>query len=479
MKVLLVHPPTSSKRFEPPLGIAYLAAVLRRSGHPCTILDMDPAGVAVSDLPALLAKEEPGLVGVSFMTPQADYAKEILAAARRALPRAYVVAGGVHPTVLPEEVLGYDGVDAVVIGEGEQTLVELVGRIAAGTRSLEGVAGLAWKGSDGSVGRSDARALVPDLDAIPFPAWDELRRYSYTDIPVHLGVEVPVFPIITARGCPFQCSFCDEGAIWGRRVRFRTVPNVLDEIEWLYREFEARHFNVLDDTFTLRPKRVLEFCEGLRSRGLRDVEWRCTGKVNTVNLPMLSAMRQAGCTLVGYGVESSDLQVLKNLRKRQTLDQVRQAFRATHQAGLLSFALCMVGSPGETLASVDHTIEFLKEIGADFATCTILTPYPGSELYDVYRRQGWIRVTDWAKWVPTPHLIPGYRPVAVTDTMGQDDILRAYYRFNRAILGARLRRRYGRCYFVSPTFLRREIVDRIRIGGLKKFVEVVGGLLRG
>lgn len=476
MRVLLIHPPTSSKHPEPPLGIAYLAAYLRLRGHTCSLIDMDPAGLKPHDLPAILGKERPQLIGVSFMTPQFGYASEILQIAKNSAPSAVTVAGGPHSSSMPEDVLALPGVDFVVFGEGEETLAELID-VLDGNKDFGKVLGLAWKNSGGTCVVNLPRPLMPDIDSIPRPAWDLLRQYTYTDLPMYKREEVPVYPIITARGCPFECLFCDEGSIWKRKVRFRSIPLVLDEIEWLCKEYGARTFNVLDDTFTLRPERVTEFCQGLNARGLA-IFWRCTAKSTTVTAKMLSEMAAAGCKLVGYGVESGNQQILNNIKKAQTLDDVRRAMQLSREAGLQTIALCIVGNLGETPETVEDTIRFVEEIQPDFATGAIMTPYPGSGMYRICKQNGWIRNTNWNHWIPTPHGIPNFRPVAVIADMDQQALLDAYYRFNARIIGNRFRRRYGHFYYLSPSFIRREVLHRLSVSGLRHFTKTGWRLLR-
>jgi len=476
-KILFIHPPTTSKHPEPPLGIAYLGAFLEQYGYSVTLLDMDPLGIDNGDLARVIRDEGFRFVGVSWMTPQSRFAREILSVIKKVDKNIITMTGGPHPSALPREVVSDPNCDFVIYGEGELTCLELVMRYDELYPQFGAVSGLAWK-IDGKVHVNGPRALLQDMDALPYPLWRELSKVTYMDMPVYHHKEIPVFPIITGRGCPYECVFCDEDSIWKRRVRFRSIPNVIAEIKMLQEKYGAHTFNILDDTFTLRKSRIKEFCDALREH-CPGIEWRCTGKVNTVFPDMLADMAAAGCKLVAYGVESGDQNVLDAIKKKQTLSKVKEAFAMTKEAGIKTFALCMVGNLEETKESIQKTVKFLEELKPDFASCSISTPYPGSQLYPIAEKNGWImdKELDWEKWVPTPHSVKNYKPVATNGNLTQDDLLEAYYFVNRFIAFSKLKARYGKYYYLNPLFLKREILFRLFTAGPRKFFELLFGLL--
>jgi len=471
MKILLVHPPTSSHHPEPPLGLGYLGAVLKSKGHEVRIVDMEPLGIDFPELPDAVREYSPRLVGVSFMTSQYSYAMKCFAAARAGAPGAATVAGGFHVTALPADVMKNPDIDFVVVGEGENTLAELVGSLDAGPSVWRNIPGLVFRDGDDTVINSP-RDLIEDLDSIPMPLWEELGRARYTDIPTGLGKEVEVFPLITGRGCPNDCIFCAANIVFRRRLRARSPENVFKEMEALHDRFGARHFNILDDTLTIRKADVTHLCEMIVDARW-DIEWRCTARVDTVDLELLKTMKRAGCRMVSYGVESGDPEILGNIRKRIDLGKVKEAFRLTRQAGLQSMGLFMVGNLGETWASVRKTIDFIKELDADFVSCSILIPYPGTEIYTIAKERGWLRVEDWDKYVPTPHAIRDFRPVAVTEHMGQDELLAAYYSVVRSFSRDKMRRSYGNLYFLNPFFYKKEVWNRISAGGIRQYLSLL------
>jgi len=471
VKILLLHPPTSSHHPEPPLGIGYIGAVLKSQGHEIRILDMEPLGMDFPELPEVIEQFSPRLVGVSFMTSQYSYAMTCFAAARSGAPGAATVAGGVHVSALPVDVMRNPDIDFAVMGEGEITLSELAGALDGGTAEWRKIPGLVFRGVGGTVVNTP-RGLIENLDDLPMPLWEELGRAKYTDIPTGLGKEVEFFPLITGRGCPNNCNFCASSVVFHRKLRTRSPENVFHEMELLHDRFGARHFNFLDDTLTIRRNDVMRLCK-MVVEACWDIEWRCTARVDTVDLELLRQMKRAGCRMVTYGVESGDPQILRNIGKRIDLGKVKGAFRLTREAGLQSMGLFMVGNLGETRVSVQKTIDFIKELDADFVSCSILIPYPGTEIYEISKARGWLREDDWDKYVSTPHAIKDFRPVALTGSMNEEELLDAYYSVVRSFSHAKMRRSYGNCYYLNPYFYKKEVWNRISAGGVKQYFSLL------
>lgn len=461
MRLLLYHPATSNDGWaEPPLGLGYLSSVAKAMGVDCRIFDQDHTG-KFADLQAVVAEFQPDVLGVGFMTPQYAAAVRAVRDIRRWRPGLTVIAGGPHPSALPERTLREaPEFDFIAKGEGERTLAEFI-RFRRGELPLAEVAGLWHRRDDGAVVGNAPRPLMPraELDDCAVD-WEELLRHGpYVQRLNYVREPTPAFPVITARGCPFECTFCDEGSIWERKVRPRSVEKVIDEVGFLCRRYGARHFNILDDTFTLNPARVARFCRGVEALG---INFRITAKVNTVTDEMLADLKRAGCVQIAYGVESGDQAVLDAIRKRQTVAQIEHAFALTRRHGIRSFALCMVGNQGETDASVDRTVALLDRIQPDYFSCSIMTPFPGSEAWAVASRNGWIRHHDWERWNPSMLRSRGSDPVARTASMDADALVRAYYRLNRKAMALRFRRKFGRLFWLHPGFYLVELWPRIR-----------------
>jgi anaerobic magnesium-protoporphyrin IX monomethyl ester cyclase len=313
--------------------------------------------------------------------------------ARELRPRTrLLVAGGPLPSLDPDPFL--QEFDAVVRGEGERTMCDLVAAFEAGRdiASLPGVA-VAVRGQGGSIRRSEAecrRRLEADVDAIPFPARDLLpnaryiehgrRRFGYA-----------VTTLMSSRGCPFSCEFCSN-AIFGSSYRERSVSNVLDELEEaLALGYDRVHF--ADDVFTLRKERILALCDGIAERGLR-FSWECLGRVDSIDAEAARAMRGAGCERIYFGIESGNKRVLGLMRKRITAQGAREAVSAAKAAGIQAGAFFILFYPGDNDDSVLETIGFASSLPLDYLSFTLPYPIPGTALYE---RLGDRRVGDWVQ----------------------------------------------------------------------------------
>lgn len=373
MRLLLARPPRRDARDTglsvPPLGLAYVAAAVREAGFPVEILDALALDWSWERFGAELARRRPDVLGLSAMTPVADVASRAAALARPHVGK--IVLGGPHATALREAVLDETPeLDAAVVGEGEQIAPELLRWWASGSRGPPPAGVLTRE-------HPFTPAEAPrDIGALPWPARDLLPNARYR----YLFATRPGFAtMITSRGCPFRCTFCDR-SVGGTRWRARAAEDVVDEMAEVHRRYGAGFINFYDDNFTLRRSRVEQICEEILRRGLR-VEWKCEGRVDGVDLPLLQLMRKAGCRVVAYGVESGNPETLALLRKDVTVEQAEAAFAATREAGLRSLAYIILGAPGEDEAAVDRTIEFCHEIGADYVQFSSLAAYPGTSLF--------------------------------------------------------------------------------------------------
>lgn len=386
MKATLIYCRIEAENnFIPPLGILYIAAVLERAGHEVQI--MDPFG---GDYSFLREVEEfaPQLVGLSLVTTQYRRALSLVERLKKGLPGAIFCAGGPHPSALPQRTLEELGLDFVVVGEGEYTMREVCERLEEG-ESLESVAGIVYRSEDGLI-TNPPRDLISDLDELPFPARHLVDLESYFRPPgTFRGTFVSrATSVMSSRGCPYQCIFCAAHNIFGRKIRQRSPANVVEEIDHLVRSYGVDHIYFVDDTFTANRKWTLEFCQALRQKD-RDVKWGCQVRANTVDDELLMEMKSSGCIWVAVGVESGSEKVLRNIKKGTNPDMIREAFRAIRKAGLMSNATFVVGSPGEERKDIEKTLGLAKEIKADSYNFFFLTPFPGSELYEMALANGW------------------------------------------------------------------------------------------
>ena len=432
MKYLLVHPKREDDLFEdirlPPMGIAYLAAVLRQAGHEAALLDANVERKAFEAIETRIAELEPDILGISVVSQLFRTSLKIAALAKAARPGIKVVFGGSHPTVFPEAVAGEPDVDFAVHGEGEDTIVELVAALEGGG-DLRDVRGIAYREGDRVI-VNPPRPLIQDLDRLPFPAYDLLPVGRY-DPPQ--ASRLPFMGMITSRGCGYRCVFCDARVVMGGRYRFHSPERTLAEVKYLVGTFGVREIMFKDSEFVQNRARTERFCELLAGERL-PVRWICNGRIGRTDLALMKKMKAAGCELVMFGVESGEQAVLDRLKKGFTIDQVRRTFRDAAEAGLKTSANFMIGNPGETAADVRRSIRLAREIRTDFAYFDYLFPYPGTELYRMAISEGWIP-KDF-----DPSTVPVFRS-PMNATAMQDGELR------------RLLRRAYRSFYFRPRFI--------------------------
>ncbi|MRR35680.1 radical SAM protein, partial [bacterium] len=321
MRILLVSRPHTDGGRDPftsllPTGLGYLNAILRENGFGSSLANL--AGVSWRCVEDLLLQERPAILGISVFTHNRFESLRLAALAKKVDPACLTIFGGPHATHAFESILAkHREVDAVVLGEGEETFLDLARAMERGDRSLAGIAGLACR--QGARIHYSVRAPVADLDALPLPV---LHMDDAWGCDVRRQLEF----IITSRGCPAACRFCSSPLFWGKSLRFRSPRAMVDEIRTIRDRYGLIYFSLRDDTFTVRKDRVIEFCRLLLEEKVH-ILWNCQSRVNAVDEEMLLWMRRAGCECVQYGVESGSERVLACLGKGITPAQVRRAAR--------------------------------------------------------------------------------------------------------------------------------------------------------
>lgn len=385
MRILLINP-SSRGAFRvvgfllPPLGILYVAAAARARGH----------AVRVSD--RSVDRGELDFGGFDVVGIHSDTTRSVraLALARQAKAAgARVVLGGPHPCFMAEEVFAGGAVDAIVKGEGEETFCALLDAWQRG-EDPRGVEGLILPGPDRPLDTGE-RERIRDVDGLPMPARDlvDLRAYARA----RMGGRV-ITPVHTSRGCPSACRFCSSTRFDGARWRARSAGSVLDELEHLHRVLGYGAVAFMDDNFTLSPKRVHEICDGILARGL-DIAWWCFSRVDTVarHPDMIRHMAEAGARSIFIGVESPSAAVLDGFGKGIGPETAEQAVAVLKRHRFEILASYILGAPGETRADLRATIRFARALDTHTAQFTLLTPYPGTAIYEDLK--GRIRERDW------------------------------------------------------------------------------------
>lgn len=380
-------------------GLGYLAGALRNADYDIDIFD---GAIEDETLAARLTREPFDVIGISSPTPLIYEAWEYARIAKE--HGAVTILGGPHPTLMPDESMQRGEVDFVARGEGEETIVEFVQAIERGAAGEEWtrIKGLSWKDAQGKIQHNVGRTLQSDLDAIPFPAYDLFKINRYTNLqPLTDGLDphARAYTILTSRGCPYKCTYCSK-PITGDTWRARSVENVLREWKMLVEELGATEIGITDDIWNLDLKRAKDLCRGLIEWGLNTVPWVTVHgmKVNHTDGELFRLMKQAGCRRVGFGVESGDEDILKRVvKKSQTFEQVRGAFRNAKAAGLQTMGFFIYGMPGESEATMEKTTQLALELDPDLAHFMIASPYPGTALWDTVQREGTLYAKDWAE----------------------------------------------------------------------------------
>ncbi|MDD5633974.1 MAG: cobalamin-dependent protein, partial [Candidatus Omnitrophica bacterium] len=277
-KILFVHPPYISKVKSLPLGVAYLRSYLEKFGYDGDIIDMDPMALGVDEIEKEIKTRMPRFVAVSFMTVQANDAQKIAEKIKKVSKDIITVAGGVHASAMPHETLLGGNFDFVICGEGEQTLKELMDVLDRGGSDIAGVKGLAYL-KNGEVVVNPPRELIEHIDELPFPDWRGLPIHEYSAVVLGSDDNSPVFPILSTRGCPYSCIFCASNIVFRRKYRARSNENILKEIVFLVKKYNAKNFDFVDDTLTIYKDKMKDLCD-LIIREKIQINWICNARVN-------------------------------------------------------------------------------------------------------------------------------------------------------------------------------------------------------
>lgn len=390
MNILLINPsPTGTLKATgvlfPPLGILYLAGYMEREGYRIDVKDL-----AIKKKRKDLDFQHYDLVGISTDTTRH---RQALHLAERAKQRGCtVVMGGPHPGYVDEEILSTRKVDFIVHGEGEVTFSELVATLQKENGDLKSVRGISFL-HKGSLIRTPPRPFIEYLDQLPLPARHLIDMNDYRR--TKLGGR-DITPLITSRGCPYRCAFCASSQFWGTKVRMRSVEAILKELEELHGRYRFDAVAFLDDTFNLFPERVIELCRGMVERKL-DLWWWCLSRADLLlrNEEMVEEMVRAGAKSIFIGVESSNSKTLHALKKGMDVEEIIQTVNMLKEKGLEIHASYIIGGLQETPQMIHETIRFAKQLDTNVAQFSILTPYPGTAIYEQVKH----RIFKWrAPW---------------------------------------------------------------------------------
>lgn len=387
LKIALINPRVESySGTMPALGLLYIAALLERNGFNVKVFDISPADD--KDIASVISYS-PDVIGITILTDYIFRAKYITCYLKKNLPEAFIVIGGVHVTVLPEESLVDFSADVGVISEGEYTMLELC-KFLKHNAEWKGIPGIVFKDKGGKIVITAQRKYIDNLDELPLPARHLLDFEEYLIPPGMIrGYWFErATTVMTSRGCPFTCIWCGSQCTFGRKVRYRSIDNVMMELESLIEKYSVDCVWFVDDTFTLKKDRVLEFCDQIQKRKIK-LAWGCQAHVKTADLEMFQKMKRSGLVQLDFGVESGSDRVLNYLKKHSDILSIKKAFALAKRAGIRTCATFMFGSPGEEKEDVLATFKLAREIKPNFTSSYFITPYPGTELMKMAVRKGW------------------------------------------------------------------------------------------
>lgn len=386
MRVVLIAPNYLIRdRFgapsDPPIGLASVAAVAEAAGHTVHIVDANAEDLTTAQTVSKAAAPRPDVVGISCSYSPLHNPTLQLAEGIKGELAVPVVVGGNHATALHAYIMERSPhIDFVVRGEGERVVPRLLDAIAAGA-SPKDVPGITFRGDGKTVSTPDAE-LIEDLDSLPRPAYHLLPMDRYAR-----------HSIMTARGCPFDCSYCASNVVFGRRVRWRSPGSVTDEIEYLAQQYGDKRFWFCDDTFASSTKRAFDLIEELRQRDL-GITWSCLTRANVITRALLDAMKASGCDYVSYGVESGNPGILERMGKRVDVEDILRSLALTREAGIRCYGFFIVGYPGETWDTVMDSYGLIWRSQLDGAAFNILIPLPGTRLMDELIGKGVVALSD-------------------------------------------------------------------------------------
>lgn len=417
MRVMLVNPrfrlPIDT-RTTPHLGLAYLAAVSEQRGDKVMVFDADVEDEPITDA---IRRFNPDIVGITANTPQVKSAWRT-AQAIKTVKDVPVVLGGPHVSVLPAESATQPGVDVVVRGEGETVWVKLCGIIEQAQKSnpnftahdlrdvtaqhLDGLLGISYTTTAGEERHNPDHPVIADLDTLPFPAYHYFKMDRYTNLqPATDSVDgAKSFSVMTSRGCPYRCTFCSQ-SIMPVKWRARSPENVLKEWEHLVWNLGAKEIGVLDDSANIDVTRLNRMADLFIERGVNHVPWIFVNgiRANLATTDLLGKLKHAGLKRTAFGVESGDPDVLLSIDKKIDHNTIRQAFVNAKKVGLETIGFFIIGLPGDTEESMERTIQFACEVDPMIANFSMMTPYPGTKVYEIAKRQGRLLLDDWEDYV--------------------------------------------------------------------------------
>ncbi len=372
-----------------PISLPSIAAILRKNGFEVKIYDCIADNIGLKDLESILADEKPllAIINIATLTFNTDMETAALCGKLGIVSAAI----GIHITTLPEYSLKNSDLDAAIRGEPEMISLNLA-KALANNLPLEDVRGVSFKKGEKIIHNPDA-PLIENLDELPFPARDLLHNEKYIAPITHR----PYTLLIAGRGCPFNCIFCTANKYYGKKQRIRSPENILEEIREIVNKYKIYDIGMWSDTFTFNKEQVIGTAKGIIREGLK-INWFCNSRVDTIDEEMIKLMADSGCKVITFGVESLDENILRNIRKNISLEQVKKAVELCRKHRIESQLHLIFGLPGETRETMDKTIKEVIKLDPDYAQFYCAVPFPGTEFRDYVIDKGYFKDADWSEY---------------------------------------------------------------------------------
>jgi len=382
--ILLVKPISEFREIiTPNLGLGYIASSCRKNGYDVNILDCVKDDYDYRKFEEHIKNNSIDLIGFQLYSSDINNVRKSADIVKSVNPRIKIVIGGPHPTSLPKQSLHLsEHFDFGIIGEAEYNFVKLIDYLnGVSNNSINDIPGLIYR-KDSEILWNN-RAYINNLDDIEMPAWDLINPNSYPLLPHGDFVKaVPVAPIMTSRGCPFECTFCAGPLMFSRKIRYRSIEKVIDEIIYLNKNYGVKEIHIEDDNFTLNKKYVIDFCNLLNKNRLK-IHWALPNgiRLNTVDEELLEAIKEAGCYSIAVGIESGSQRILDSIKKKLTVPLIKEKVKLIYNYGLRITGFFIIGFPGETIEDINKTISFSLELPLTKAWFGLFQPLPGTEAY--------------------------------------------------------------------------------------------------
>lgn len=401
MNILLINPATDFKKFGrfgklmeriPPLGLAYIAAVLQKNNFKVEIIDDFVLNIGISGILKRIKEKKIKIVGISCLTPSANITYSIAREIKSIYRDIVIISGNIHASFFAEEILRNRDIDIIIHGEAEYIFLEIVKSLLE-NKPLNSIKGISFK-ENGRIIHNKWISIIENLDTLPTPSWALFPLSKYSLFPYTPG-RGRCISMLTSRGCPYNCIFCSL-PYFGRKYRARDPVKVVEEIKNVKENYRIEEIAFVDPVFSLIKNHTVKFCEEILKNNLnKKIKWICETRTDLVDKEILKLMKEAGCRRILFGIESATQEILNNIKKEVELKKTIEIIKFCKEIKLEVGGFFMLGLPGETKNSCEETIDFARKLNLDFAKFAITVPFPGSKLFEELKKEGKLEREDW------------------------------------------------------------------------------------